>query len=194
VRYEWEEGKIEQINKSTLGSHLSSRRLYSRIGTASFFRTASMTRPRKYAGTQLGARELNLRAQPCSWLCTLIERTIMAKKSSASSQPARLKSMTSGDIKNKKWSKKELEAVRRITERQAAGDDSQIDFSDIPRLTEEQLASMVRLREARQPKVSVSLRLDPRVLAWLKSRGSGHLTRINDILANLMEAEQRTGR
>ena len=53
---------------------------------------------------------------------------------------------------------------------------------------------MVRLRDARQPKVSVSLRLDPRVLAWLKSKGSGHLTRINDILANLMEAEQRTGR
>jgi uncharacterized protein (DUF4415 family) len=118
----------------------------------------------------------------------------MAKKSSASSQPARLKSMTSEDIKNKKWTKNELEAVRRIAERQAAGDDSHIDFSDIPRLTEEQLASMVRLREARQPKVSVSLRLDPRVLAWLKSKGSGHLTRINDILANLMEAEQRTGR
>ena len=118
----------------------------------------------------------------------------MAKKPSASSQPARLKSMRSEDIKNKKWSKKEREAVRRIADRQAAGDDSQIDFSDIPRLTEEQLASMVRLREARQPKVSVSLRLDPRVLAWLKSKGAGHLTRINDILSNLMEAEQRTGR
>ena len=50
---------------------------------------------------------------------------------------------------------------------------------------------MVRLRETRQPKVAVSLRLDPRVLAWLKSKGAGHLTRINDILTNLMEAEQR---
>jgi hypothetical protein len=40
------------------------------------------------------------------------ERTTMAKKSSASSQPARLKSMRSEDIKSKKWSKKELEAER----------------------------------------------------------------------------------
>jgi uncharacterized protein (DUF4415 family) len=102
--------------------------------------------------------------------------------------------MTSEDIKNKKWSKRELAAVRRIAERQDAGDDSQIDFSDIPHLTKEQLAGMVRLRDVRQPKTVVSLRLDPRVLAWLKSKGSGHLTRINDILTNLMEAEQRSGR
>ena len=40
---------------------------------------------------------------------------------------------------------------------------------------------MVRLRDVR-PKVPVSVRLDPRVLAWLKSKGEGHLTRINDIL------------
>ena len=49
---------------------------------------------------------------------------------------------------------------------------------------------MVRLRDIR-PKVPVRVRLDPRVLAWLKSKGEGHLTRINDILRNIMEAEQR---
>jgi uncharacterized protein (DUF4415 family) len=38
----------------------------------------------------------------------------------------------------------------------------------------------------------VSIRLDPQVLDWLRSKGEGHLTRINDILANLMEAEPRT--
>ena len=37
----------------------------------------------------------------------------------------------------------------------------------------------------------VSVRLDPSVLAWLRSKGEGHLTRINDILRNIMEAEQR---
>jgi uncharacterized protein (DUF4415 family) len=58
-------------------------------------------------------------------------------------------------------------------------------------LTGEQLAGMVRLRDVRPRKVAVSVRLDPQVLAWLKSKGSGHLTRVNDILANLMEAEQR---
>jgi uncharacterized protein (DUF4415 family) len=119
----------------------------------------------------------------------------MAKKSSASSQPARLKSMRSEDIRNKQWTKKERLALRRIAERQAARDDSRINLGDIPRLSDEQLASMVQLREARPPKVSVSVRIDARVLAWLKSKGSGHLTRINDILTNLMEAENtRPGR
>ena len=41
-------------------------------------------------------------------------------------------------------------------------------------------------------KVAVSRKLDADVLARLKSKGEGHLTRINDILTNVMEAEQRT--
>jgi uncharacterized protein (DUF4415 family) len=40
-------------------------------------------------------------------------------------------------------------------------------------------------------KVAVSVRLDPRVLDLLRSKGEGRLTRINDILFNLMEAERR---
>ena len=98
--------------------------------------------------------------------------------------------MTSEDIRRKRWTKSELDAARRIAARQAMGDDSGINYEDIPRLTEEQLAKMVRLREVR-PKVPVSVRLDPRVLEWLKSKGEGHLTRINDILTHLMEAERR---
>ena len=120
----------------------------------------------------------------------------MAKRSSVSSRPVKLKRMTSEDIKNRKWSEAERQALRRIAARQAAGDDSGIDFSDIPRLTDEQLRNMVRLRDFRK-KIPVSVRLDPKVLEWLKSKGEGHLTRINDILTNLMEAEQagprRTG-
>ncbi len=50
---------------------------------------------------------------------------------------------------------------------------------------------MVRLRGVRR-KVAVSVRLDPGVPDWLKSKGAGHLTRTNDILVNLMEAEHRT--
>ena len=114
----------------------------------------------------------------------------MAKKSSASSQPAGLTSMSSRDIRNRKWTERERQALRRAAKRQSTGD-ANIDFQDIPRLTEEQLAGMVRLRDVRR-KVPVSLRLDPLVLAWLKSKGEGHLTRINDILLNLMEAEHRT--
>jgi len=82
--------------------------------------------------------------------------------------------------------------VRRLAASQAAGDDSGIDYSDIPRLTAEQLAEMVRFRDVRR-KVPVSVRLDPQVLEWLRSKGEGHLTRINDILMNLMEAERRAG-
>jgi uncharacterized protein (DUF4415 family) len=99
--------------------------------------------------------------------------------------------MRSEDIKNRKWSERERQALRRIASRQAVGDDSHIKFEDIPRLTDEQLANMVRLRDARPRKVAVSVRLDAQVLNWLRSKGEGHLTRINDILANLMEAEQR---
>jgi uncharacterized protein (DUF4415 family) len=98
--------------------------------------------------------------------------------------------MTSYDIKNRKWSEEERQTLRRHAKKQAAGDDSDINFEDIPHLTDEQLAQMVRLRDVR-PKVPVSVRLEPRVLAWLKSKGEGHLTRINDILRNIMEAEQR---
>jgi uncharacterized protein (DUF4415 family) len=100
--------------------------------------------------------------------------------------------MTSSDIKDKVWSEAEKEAVRRMAALQAAGDDTGIDYSDIPELTAEQLAGMVRLRDVRR-KVPVSVRLDAEVLEWLRSKGEGHLTRINDILTNLMEAERRPG-
>jgi uncharacterized protein (DUF4415 family) len=39
--------------------------------------------------------------------------------------------------------------------------------------------------------VAVSVRLDPHVVEWLRAKGEGHLTRINDILSNLIEAEGR---
>jgi uncharacterized protein (DUF4415 family) len=99
--------------------------------------------------------------------------------------------MRSEDIVNRRWTDKERETLRRAAQKQAAGDDSGINFEDIPRLTSKQLANMVRLRDVRR-KVAVSVRVDPRVLEWLKSKGPGHLTRINDILTNLMEAERRT--
>jgi uncharacterized protein (DUF4415 family) len=82
--------------------------------------------------------------------------------------------------------------MRRAAALQASGDDSGIDYSDIPKLTQEQLARMVRLRDVRR-KVPVSVRLDVEVLEWLRAKGEGHLTRINDILTNLMEAERRAG-
>ena len=101
--------------------------------------------------------------------------------------------MTSEDIRNRKWTEAEKQAVRRAAAAQAAGLDlPEAEYEDIPRLTPDQLAQMVRLRGPRR-KQAVSVRLDPQVLDWLKSKGEGHLTRINDILTNLMEAERRAG-
>jgi len=100
--------------------------------------------------------------------------------------------MRSEDIKSRIWTEHERQALRRAGETQASGDDSKVDYTEIPRLTEEQLSHLVRLRGGRR-KVAVSVRLDPQVLDWLRAKGEGHLTRINDILANLMEAEQRAG-
>src|SRR5215831_2592434 len=138
----------------------------------------------------LSARHGSIRTQWCCWWSTFTGRIFMAKKSSVSSQSEKPVSVSSEDIKNRKWTEREKAAIRRGAARQASSDDSGINYSDIPPLTDEQLAAMVRFRD-RHPKVQVSVRIETRVLDWLKSKGEGHLTRINDILANVMEAEQR---
>jgi hypothetical protein len=84
----------------------------------------------------------------------------MAKKLSASFRPARLKGMTSEDIRNRKLTDREGQAIRRIAAQQAVGDDSRVHLKVIPRLTDQQLAAMVRLRDVRPRKKAVSARLD----------------------------------
>jgi uncharacterized protein (DUF4415 family) len=100
--------------------------------------------------------------------------------------------MSATDIRSRTWSEQERQALRNASEAQATGSEAGLDFSEIPRLSEEQLAHLVRLRGGKR-KVAVSVRLDPQVLDWLRSKGEGHLTRINDILTNLMDAESRIG-
>jgi hypothetical protein len=63
--------------------------------------------------------------------------------------------MTSEEIRNRKPSDEERQALLRIAARQAAGDDSDIDYSDAPSLTNEQLARMVPLRDLRRKNRSV---------------------------------------
>jgi uncharacterized protein (DUF4415 family) len=110
----------------------------------------------------------------------------MAKKSSASSRPEKLVSVSAGDILNKPLSKRQRAMLSRLARRP----DSEIDYSDIPPLTDAQLAEMVPFR-LRSKTTLISFRIQNDVLAWLKRKGPGHLTRINRILANIMEAEQR---
>ena len=71
--------------------------------------------------------------------------------------------MRSEDIRNRQFSENDLKTLREAAARQAAGDDSGINFDDMPQLTDEQLASMVRLHDVAR-KVPVSVRLDPRVI------------------------------
>ena len=80
--------------------------------------------------------------------------------------------------------------MREPLSRLATKPDSEIDFSDIPELTDEQLAQMVPFR-LRSKTTLISFRIQNDVLSWLKSKGPGHLSRINAILANVMDAEKR---
>jgi hypothetical protein len=58
--------------------------------------------------------------------------------------------MKSADIRNRQWSEKERQTLRRASRRQREGDDTRIDVQDIPRLNQAQLASMVRLRDVKR--------------------------------------------
>jgi uncharacterized protein (DUF4415 family) len=85
-------------------------------------------------------------------------------------------------IFSKPPTKKQEAALSRIAKRQAAGDDSDIDYSDIPPLTDAQLAQF-----RRAPKVLVAARIDRDVYDWLMGYGEGYSTRINNILRTVME-------
>ena len=89
--------------------------------------------------------------------------------------------MSAGSIFSRPLNKRQKAVLARIAKRQAAGDDSDIDYSDIPALTDEQLAEF-----RRAPKVLVAARLDREVYDWLKEFGEGHSTRINNILRAVM--------
>ncbi len=41
----------------------------------------------------------------------------------------------------------------------------------------------------RENGVAIGVWLDPQMHEWLRSKGEGHLGRINDILSNLLEAD-----
>ncbi len=109
-------------------------------------------------------------------------RVNMAKKTiPVSSRRARLTSVSAESILTKPLNKRQKANLDRIAKRQAADDDSRIDYSDIPALTEEQLANAKRA-----PKVLVAARLDREVVDWLKKFGEGYSTRINFILREAM--------
>jgi uncharacterized protein (DUF4415 family) len=110
----------------------------------------------------------------------------MAKKSSESSRPERRVRLKAERIFDKPLTEQQQADLKRLAKKP----DSDIDFTDIPPLTDEQLAQMVPYR-LRSKTTLISFRVQNDVLEWLKSKGPGHLSRINLILANIMAAEQR---
>lgn len=90
----------------------------------------------------------------------------MAKKSSASSRRAKRIGISVESILSKPLNQRQKTVLARIAKRQATGLDAEIDYSDIPPLTDEQL---VQVRRA--PKVLVAARLDRDVYDWLRQYG-----------------------
>ena len=89
--------------------------------------------------------------------------------------------MSAESIFSRPLNKQQETVLARIAKRQAVGDDSDIDYSDIPPLTDKQLAQF-----RRAPKVLVAARLDRDIYDWLKQYGEGYSTRINNILRAVM--------
>jgi len=81
-----------------------------------------------------------------------------------------------------KKTRKELDAL-------ATMPDSEIDLSDIPEWTKEDMSKAVRGLFYRPIKKSLTIRLDADVIAWLKSQGKGYQTRINHLLRTAMVSQ-----
>ncbi len=67
--------------------------------------------------------------------------------------------------------------------------DSEIDYSDIPPLTEKFWQNAVRNPFYRPVKRQLTVRLDADVIAWLRLQGKGYQTRLNKLLRALMIGE-----
>jgi uncharacterized protein (DUF4415 family) len=63
-----------------------------------------------------------------------------------------------------------------------------IDYSDIPELDKAFFKSATLVLP--EPKTTVTIRLDQRVLEWFKAKGPGYQTRINALLRAYMEAHK----
>ena len=82
-------------------------------------------------------------------------------------------------------SEEELAQLRALADRP----DSEIDLSDMPELTDEELAQFVPRAYYRN-----RVRIDPDVLAWLKDNGKNYHTDVNSILRETMAREGRHAR
>ena len=75
----------------------------------------------------------------------------------------------------------------------AARPESEIDYSDIPPVTDEQWKHARRGEFYRPVKRQITARVDADVLEWLKTQGKGYQSRINAILRREMLASLKQG-
>ncbi len=71
----------------------------------------------------------------------------------------------------------------------AAMPDESIDYSDIPPLGDKFWKRAVRNPFYKPTKTSTTVRVDSDVILWLKSKGKGYQTRLNEILRKAMIEE-----
>jgi len=74
--------------------------------------------------------------------------------------------------------------------------DDQIDFSDIPEITEEELRTKtiyVGLIPGPGKKKSVTIRLDDDIVKWFKRQGKGWQTKMNWVLRLYFASHRKTG-
>ena len=89
--------------------------------------------------------------------------------------------MNAESIWNKPLSKRQKATLEDVARRQKRLAASEIDYSDIPALSDKQLTQF-----RRPPKKLVAVRLDADVFEWLKRYGAGYSTRINHVLRAVM--------
>ena len=90
--------------------------------------------------------------------------------------------MKAENIFSKPLTKRQQETLHLLKDKP----DSEINHSDTPPLSEEQIAEFCRLKDKKL--VAVCLGAD--ILEWLKAFGPGYSTRTNNILRTVMNHEQ----
>ncbi len=113
------------------------------------------------------------------------------KKSSASSRPAKPSRRNvvriNGIPKITAEMRRELEVLVKLP-------DDQIDFSDIPAMTEEDWRRPHHIGLHYRPgKKSVTIRLDADVVKWFKAQGKGWQTKMNWVLRLYYASHRKTG-
>jgi len=97
-------------------------------------------------------------------------------------------------VRVKQGTQPPLTAERTLALRQLADrPDSDIDYSDIPPLTDEFWARAIANPFYKPAKTHASVRIDADVLVWLKSEGRGYQTRLNLILREAMLRSRHDG-